>query len=49
MSARDISDFVRSTEVSEDMLALRELAEAVEACVRGGQEGNLGLDWGSGE
>lgn len=33
--------------VEEDMVALRELAEAVEAAVRGGKEGaTLGLDWG---
>ena len=30
----------------EDQRALRELAEAVEAAVRGGREGMLGLDWG---
>jgi len=33
-------------ELSEDVLALRALAEAVEAAVRGGKEGALGLDWG---
>ncbi|KAJ6594551.1 hypothetical protein B0H19DRAFT_1247212 [Mycena capillaripes] len=33
-------------ELSEDVLALRALAEAVEAAVRGGREGALGLDWG---
>ncbi|KAJ7092091.1 hypothetical protein B0H15DRAFT_974397 [Mycena belliarum] len=33
-------------ELSEDVLALRALAEAVEAAVRGGQPGALGLDWG---
>lgn len=35
-----------SSESSEDVLALRELAEAVEAAVRGGKDGILGLDWG---
>ncbi|CAL1706114.1 unnamed protein product [Somion occarium] len=30
----------------EDVLALRELAEAVEAAVRAGKEDVLGLDWG---
>lgn len=30
----------------EDMLALRQLAEAVEGAVRGGREDALGLDWG---
>ncbi|KAJ7797541.1 hypothetical protein B0H14DRAFT_3093145 [Mycena olivaceomarginata] len=33
-------------ELSEDVLALRALAEAVEAAVRGKKEGALGLDWG---
>lgn len=28
-----------------DLCALRQLAEAVEAAVRGGKEGVLGLDW----
>ena len=30
----------------EDMKALRELAEAIEAAVRGGKQDTLGLDWG---
>ncbi|KAF7376642.1 hypothetical protein MSAN_00081000 [Mycena sanguinolenta] len=34
------------TELSEDVLALRALAEVVEAAVRGQTEGALGLDWG---
>lgn len=33
-------------ESEEDRSALRELAEAVEAAVRGGKQGMLGLDWG---
>ncbi|KAH9858912.1 hypothetical protein C2E23DRAFT_800618 [Lenzites betulinus] len=33
-------------ESEEDRTALRELAEAVEAAVRGGKQGMLGLDWG---
>ncbi|KAJ7502457.1 hypothetical protein B0H11DRAFT_2223369 [Mycena galericulata] len=33
-------------ELSEDVLALRALAEAVETAVRGGKDGALGLDWG---
>lgn len=33
--------------VSEDVLALRELAEAVEAVIRGGKDDALGLDWTS--
>jgi len=32
---------------NEDVLALRELAGAVEAAVRGGNERILGLDWAS--
>ena len=32
-------------ELGDDVIALRELAEAVEAAVRGGEEGVLGLDW----
>ncbi len=32
--------------VSDDILAFRTLAEAIEAAVRGGKEGVLGLDWG---
>jgi len=31
---------------SEDVSALRQLAEAVEVAVRGGKVGALGLDWG---
>ena len=30
----------------EDVKALRDLAEAIEAAVRGGKQGMLGLDWG---
>jgi hypothetical protein len=33
-------------QLSEDVLALRALAEAVEAAVRGGKADALGLDWG---
>ncbi|KAG5653428.1 hypothetical protein H0H81_000429 [Sphagnurus paluster] len=43
--APDIKDLTVAKELSEDVLALRELAEAIEAAVRGGQEGALGLDW----
>jgi len=35
-----------SLELDEDTNALRQLAEAVEAAVRGGKAGILGLDWG---
>lgn len=33
-------------ESQDDVLVLRELAEAVESAVRSGQNGVLGLDWG---
>ncbi|KAF9527387.1 hypothetical protein CPB83DRAFT_856459 [Crepidotus variabilis] len=33
-------------ELSEDVLAFRKLAEAIEEAVRGGKEGALGLNWG---
>ncbi|KAF9451881.1 hypothetical protein P691DRAFT_756880 [Macrolepiota fuliginosa MF-IS2] len=42
----DIDGWRKSTEPSEDVLALRELAEVVEAAIRGGDESALGLDWG---
>ena len=35
----------RGEQPSDDMAALRALAEAVEGAVRGGKEGELGLDW----
>jgi hypothetical protein len=35
-----------SAELGEDVIALRRLAEVVEAEVRGGQTEALGLDWG---
>lgn len=37
---------LKGAEVGDDVLAFRTLAEAVEAAVRGGKEGALGLDWG---
>ncbi|GLB45076.1 hypothetical protein LshimejAT787_1901540 [Lyophyllum shimeji] len=45
VAAPDIKDISAPKELSEDVVALRELAEAVEAAVRGGQESALGLDW----
>ncbi|KIY73354.1 hypothetical protein CYLTODRAFT_386949 [Cylindrobasidium torrendii FP15055 ss-10] len=36
----------KATELEDDVLALRALAEAVESAVRGEQPGQLGLDWG---
>ncbi|KAJ7762477.1 hypothetical protein B0H16DRAFT_1528977 [Mycena metata] len=46
VTAPEISSMNTGTELSEDVLALRALAEAVEAAVRGEREGVLGLDWG---
>ncbi|KAH9932457.1 uncharacterized protein B0H18DRAFT_985602 [Fomitopsis serialis] len=45
-SPNDTRGGVGRGEDGEDKKALRELAEAVEAAVRGGREGMLGLDWG---
>ncbi|EKM80551.1 hypothetical protein AGABI1DRAFT_98714 [Agaricus bisporus var. burnettii JB137-S8] len=47
VTPRDIDRWNRSRELGEDTLALRELAEAVEAAIRGNSESSgLGLDWG---
>ncbi|KAG6918065.1 hypothetical protein DXG01_016721 [Tephrocybe rancida] len=45
VAAPDIKDLSAPPELGEDILALRELAEAIETAVRGGQAGALGLDW----
>ncbi|PPQ70284.1 hypothetical protein CVT24_000847 [Panaeolus cyanescens] len=42
----DITGRVDGVQVGEDVLALRALAEAVEAAVRGDNKSTLGLDWG---
>ncbi|KAG6825522.1 hypothetical protein H0H92_003394 [Tricholoma furcatifolium] len=47
VAAPDVRDLSAHKDLSEDILALRELAEAIESAVRGGQEGILGLDWDS--
>ncbi|KAG1854322.1 hypothetical protein C8R48DRAFT_807503 [Suillus tomentosus] len=39
------NDLLGPQELDEDIRTLRQLAEAVEAAVRGGKEGVLGLDW----
>ncbi|KAG1844335.1 hypothetical protein DFJ58DRAFT_29099 [Suillus subalutaceus] len=39
------NDLLGPQELDEDTKMLRQLAEAVEAAVRGGKEGVLGLDW----
>ena len=46
VTAPQIDDQLRRPELREDVLALRELAEAIEASVRGGNEAALGLNWG---
>jgi len=43
---RDPSGSTIPSDSGDDVYALRQLAEAVEAVVRGGKEGVLGLDWG---
>jgi hypothetical protein len=45
ITALEIDGQLRCPELSEDVLALRELAEASEASVRGGNETALGLKW----
>ncbi|KAG6892932.1 hypothetical protein C0993_002473 [Termitomyces sp. T159_Od127] len=49
VSVADIKDIKARAELSDDMLALRELAEAIEVAVRGGRDGALGLDWDASE
>lgn len=49
VAAPDITNKAEPVELSDDVLALRELAEAVEAAVRGDNRAALGLDWGVGE
>jgi len=46
ITAPEIDDQLRPPQLSEDVLALRELAEAIEASVRGGNQAALGLNWG---
>ncbi|KAJ7162212.1 hypothetical protein C8R46DRAFT_346088 [Mycena filopes] len=46
VTAPEITPTNTGAELSEDVLALRALAEAVEAAARGGRSGTLGLDWG---
>jgi hypothetical protein len=41
----DIDVQTQQRELTEDMLALRQLAEAIEAAVRGENKSALGLDW----
>ncbi|KAF8813947.1 hypothetical protein BYT27DRAFT_7230873 [Phlegmacium glaucopus] len=46
VTAPEIDDQLHPPKLSDDVLALRELAEAIEAAVRGGDESALGLNWG---
>jgi len=46
VTAPEVDDQLRRPELREDVLALRELAEAIEASVRGKDETALGLNWG---
>jgi hypothetical protein len=46
VTAPEIDDQFRRPELREDVLALRELAEGIEASVRKDKETALGLNWG---
>jgi hypothetical protein len=46
VTTHDINNQFKGVEISDDAPALRHFAEAVEAAVRGNNEGALGLDWG---
>ena len=47
ITAPEIDDQLRpSNNLSDDILALRELAEAIETAVRGRDQSALGLNWG---
>jgi len=46
VNVEQLRDPSGTPELGEDIIALRKLAEAVEAAVRGGKNGVLGLDWG---
>lgn len=46
VTPRDLDNWKGPHELNEDVLALRELAEAVEAAIRGDNQRALGLDWG---
>jgi hypothetical protein len=49
VTTHDINNQFKGVEISDDVLALRQFAEAVEAVVRGNNRGALGLDWGPSE
>lgn len=46
VTSADIDPQTHPRELSDHMLALRQLAEAVEVAVRGENKSALGLDWG---
>ena len=46
ITAPEIDDQLRPPNLSDDVLALRELAEAIEVAVRGNDQSVLGLNWG---
>jgi zinc finger HIT domain-containing protein 3 len=45
VTVNDVNGSTGPTELSDDILALRELAEAIECAVRGNDSGALGLNW----
>ena len=49
VTAPEIEDQLTRSQPSEEVLALRALAEAIEGAVRGGNESTLGLNWGTDE
>jgi zinc finger HIT domain-containing protein 3 len=46
ITAPEIDDQLRPSNLSDEILALRELAEAIETAVRGRDQSALGLNWG---
>ena len=46
ITAPEIDNQLRPPNLSDNILALRELAEAIETAVRGGDQSALGLNWG---
>ena len=49
VTAPEIEDQLTQSQPSEEVLALRALAEAIEGAVRGGNDSTLGLNWGTDE
>jgi hypothetical protein len=45
VTVHDINNQFKGVELSDDVLALRKFAEAVESAVRGDDEKALGLNW----